>query len=82
MSEWSILKECIEQLVGRVHSMMMTLSQGVPRDWKSANMLSIFKGESKGNLLIYRPVSLTNVVEKCEKAIKESWNTWKDTKFE
>ncbi len=51
----------------------VSLSQGkVPMDWKEANIVLIYKGESKEDPLNYTPVSLTSVVSKmCEK-IKKS----------
>ena len=44
VSNW-ILKECSEQLAGKIHSVVVTsLMQGrVPKDWKRANITRIFK---------------------------------------
>ena len=36
----------------------------IPIDWKSANVVPIFKKDSKGDENNYRPVSLTSIVGK------------------
>ena len=75
VSNW-ILKECRDQLVRRIHCLVsLSLSKGeVPRDWKRANIVPIFKGGSKDNPLNYRPVSLISVVGKiCESVVKNAW---------
>ena len=75
VSNW-VLKECRYQLVEKIHSLIKdSLLQGrVPRDWKRANIVPIYKSGNKENPLNYRPVSLTSVVGKlCEKIIKEEW---------
>ena len=75
ISTW-ILKECREQLADKIHSLVKTsLTQGrVPKDWKRANIVPIYKGGSREDPLNYRPVSLTSVVGKiCEKVIKDAW---------
>ena len=50
----------------------MSLNSGcVPRDWRVANVIPIYKKGSKLNPLNYRPVSLTSVICKClEKLIR------------
>ncbi len=43
----------------------------VPKEWKRAEVVPVYKSENKEELLNYRPVSLTSVVCKmCEKVIK------------
>ena len=71
-----ILRECREQLVDKIHKLIsLSLTKGeLPRDWKRANIVPIYKGGSKENPLNYRPVSLLSVVGKmCEKIVKEKW---------
>ena len=75
ISTW-ILKECREQLAEKIHNLVKTsLEQGrVPKEWKRANIVPIYKGGRREDPLNYRPVSLTSVVGKlCEKVIKEAW---------
>ena len=44
----------------------------LPGDWKSANVVPVFKNGSKGEPINYRPISLTSVVVKVmERIIKE-----------
>ncbi len=46
----------------------------MPKDWKRAEIVPLYKGGSKEDPLNYRPVSLTSVVVKvCEKVIKNRW---------
>lgn len=62
VTRW-IFKECSEQLVEKLHSIMSaSLSEGKVQDWTRANIVPIFKGGKKEDLLSYRP--LTNVVAK------------------
>ena len=71
-----ILKECAEQLVKPVyHIINHSLETGrLPKDWKRANVVPIYKGGEKEDPLNYRPVSLTSVMCKlCEKVIKKRW---------
>lgn len=68
ISNW-ILKECCNQLVDKIHCLIrLSLMQGkIPKDWKRANIVPIFKGGNRENPLNYRPVSLLSVVGKlCE----------------
>ena len=75
VSGWA-LKECREQLeepIWDVINSSLKLGQ-VPREWKRANIVPIYKGGKKTEPLNYRPVSLTSVVGKiCEIVIKEKW---------
>lgn len=46
----------------------------MPKDWKRANIVPIFKGGSRENPLNSRPVSLMSVAGRmCENIIKEAW---------
>ena len=75
ISNW-ILKECCNQLVGKLYSLISrSLLQGkIPKDWKRANIVPIYKGGNKENPLNYRPVSLISVVGKlCERIVKDKW---------
>ena len=53
----------------------MSLDKGIlPRDWKRANIVPIYKGGNRSNPLNYRPVSLTSVLGKmCERVVKDAW---------
>ena len=71
-----MLKECKDQLIEPIWEVInSSLEEGkVPKEWKRANIVPIFKGGRKTEPLNYRPVSLTSVVGKlCEKVIKEKW---------
>ena len=75
LSNW-VLKECKEQLVEPIWEVINTsLIEGrVPREWKRANIMPIYKGGKKTEPMNYRPVSLTSVVGKlCEIIIKNKW---------
>ena len=75
VSNW-ILRECRHQLVDKIQDLLTTsLEQGrVPKDWKRANIVPIYKGGSRENPMNYRPVSLTSVVGKmCERIVKDAW---------
>ncbi|MCP3680519.1 MAG: hypothetical protein GY782_09830, partial [Gammaproteobacteria bacterium] len=71
-----ILRECKEELLLPVHSIIeSSLREGrVPREWKRAHIVPIYKGGNIENPLNYRPVSLTSVMCKiCEGIIKDDW---------
>ena len=75
VSAWT-LRECREQLVEPIWDVINTsLKEGtVPKQWKRANIVPIYKGGKKTEPQNYRPVSLTSVVGKiCEIIIKEKW---------
>ena len=71
-----MLRECKDQLLEPIWEIInSSLEEGrVPKEWKRANIVPIFKGGTKTEPLNYRPVSLTSVVGKlCETVIKEKW---------
>ncbi|XP_050692945.1 uncharacterized protein LOC126983856 [Eriocheir sinensis] len=71
-----MLKECRNELVGPIYDIIRcSIKTGtVPREWKRAEVVPIYKSGKKEEPLNYRPVSLTSVVCKiCEKLIKEQW---------
>ena len=75
VSNW-ILKEYRHQLEDKLHNMIMcSVRKGkIPREWKQATIVPIYKGGSKEDPLNYRPLSGTNVVGKlCERIIRERW---------
>ena len=46
----------------------------IPKEWKIAYIMPLYKNENKEVPLNYRPVSLTSIVCKiCEKVIKKQW---------
>ena len=82
VSNW-ILRECRDQLGDKIHSLVsLSLTQGkVPKDWKRANIVPIYKSGNRKNPLNYRPVSLLSVVGKlCERMVKEAWMTYLEDK--
>merc|ERR1712035_176262 len=63
-------------VVDKIYSLVSaSLATGIlPKDWKRANIVPIYKGGSRGNPLNYRLVSLTSVVGKmCERVVKDEW---------
>ena len=49
----------------------------IPKEWKRADIMSIYKNENKEEPLNYRPVSLTSIVCKiCVKVIKKQWTEY------
>ena len=74
-----ILKECRNQLVVPIYDIIKCsiVTGKVPREWKRADIIPIYKCGNKEDSLNYRPVSLTSVVCKmCEKVIKEQWTEY------
>jgi len=72
----SILKLCKEELVDPIYDIIKcSLERGrVPKEWKRADIVPIYKSGRKEEPLNYRPVSLTSVLCKiCEKLIKKQW---------
>ena len=75
INSW-VLNECREGLEEPLWEIInSSLKEGkVPREWKRANIVPIYKGGNKMEPLNYRPVSLTSVVSKlCETIIKSRW---------
>ena len=71
-----ILKECADQLVKPIYEMVMhsLISGELPIEWKSANIIPIYKGGRKEDPLNYRPISLTSILCKiCEHVIRKRW---------
>ena len=71
-----LLKECGEQMEEPLWDIInSSLREGkVPKEWKRANIVPIYKSGNKVEPLNYRPVSLTSIVGKlCEIIIKERW---------
>ncbi len=58
VTNW-VIKECSQQIAGKLCNLInVSLSQGkVVMDWKQANIVPVYKGGSKEDLLNYRPVS-------------------------
>ena len=75
VSNWT-LKECREELVEPVWDVINTsLMEGtVPKEWKRANIVPIYKEVKETEPFNYRQVSLTCVVgKKFEMVIKERY---------
>ena len=71
-----ILKECREEMEEPIWEIInSSLREGrVPKEWKRANIVPLYKGGNKMEPLNYRPVSLTSVVSKlCETIVKNRW---------
>ena len=71
-----ILKECADQMVEPIFRLIMfSLYTGeLPVEWKSANIVPIYKGGCREDPLNYRPISLTSIVCKiCEHVIRKRW---------
>ena len=69
-----ILKECKNQLIDPIYDLIKCSVQTgkVPKEWKRADIVPIYKSGKKDEPLNYRPVSLTSIVWKiCEKVIKK-----------
>ena len=72
-----VLKECSEELLEPLHNIInCSINTGkVPKEWKRADIVPIYKSGDKQEPLNYRPVSLTSVVCKiCEIIIKKRWS--------
>ena len=56
----------------------------LPKGWKKANVVPIYKGGEKEDPLNYRPVSLTSVMCKLrEKFIKkDGWTSWRKGRYQ
>lgn len=71
-----LLKECKDQLTDAIVDIVGTsLGTGkVPKEWKRAEVIPIYKNDSKMEPLNYRPVSLTSILCKiCEETLKLKW---------
>ncbi len=74
-----ILKECRNQLVEPAYDIIKcSVSTGkVPKEWRRAEVVPIYKSRKKEEPLNYRPVSLTSIVCKIrEKVIKKQWTNF------
>ena len=73
VSNW-VFRECSSQLAEKICDMINTsLEQGkVPKDWKRADIVPIYKNGNRENSLNYRPISLTSIIAKlCERVVKK-----------
>ncbi len=71
-----VLKECSDQLSGPITDIIKcSLNTGrVPKEWKRADIIPLYKSGNKQKPLNYSPVSLTSILCKlCERIIKEQW---------
>ena len=74
-----LLKECKAQLLNPIFDIVETsIRTGmVPKEWKRADIVPIFKNGSRMEPLNYRPVSLTSILCKvCEEVIKAKWSEY------
>ena len=74
-----LLKECKDQLLNPIFDIVQTSLQTgiVPKEWKRADIVPIYKNGSKMEPLNYRPVSLTSILCKvCEEVIKAKWSEY------
>ena len=65
-----ILKECREELIDPIYNILKYSieTREVPKEWKRADVIPIYKGGSKNEPLNYKPISLTRITCKlCEK---------------
>ena len=61
-----LLKMCANEIAG-VYTLLFqaSIDQGrLPSDWKTANMIPVFKKGDRGRMENYRPISLTSVTAK------------------
>ena len=69
----TVLKKCAKSLAIPLSILFRTsyYTCKIPRDWKSANIVPVFKKGCKNNACNYRPISLTSLVMKVyERVIK------------
>ena len=74
-----LLKECKDELIDVILDIVSTsLETGkVPKEWKRAEVIPIYKSGNRTEPLNYRPVSLTSILCKiCEEVIKLKWTEY------
>ena len=74
-----ILKKCRQEMTEPIHDIIeCSIKTGtVPKEWKRANIMPIYKNGNKEEPLNYRPVSLTSIVcTICDKVIKKQWTDY------
>jgi hypothetical protein len=62
----TVLKKCAKSLAIPLSILFRTsyYTCRIPRDWKSANIVPVFKKDCKNNSCNYRPISLTSLIMK------------------
>ena len=77
-----ILKHCSYSLASPLCTLFNTSFKcgEIPDDWKTANVIPLYKKGAKDKVANYRPVSLTSIASKiCEKIVRKSIvNFWTD----
>ena len=74
-----ILKECRQEMAEPFHDIIecSIQTEKVPKEWKRADIMPIYKNGNREEPLHYRPVSLSSIVCKiCEKVIKKQWTQY------
>ena len=73
-----ILKECRQEIAEPIHNIIeCSLKTGkVPKEWKTADIMPIYKNGNKEKPLNYKLVSLTSIVCKICEVIKKQWTEY------
>ena len=78
-----ILKEC-KEMAEPIHDIIECSFKTVkvPKEWKRADILSIYKKKGEKEPLTYIPVSLTSIVCMiCENVIKKQWTEYLERRY-
>ena len=73
-----ILKECRQEMGEPIHDIIecSIKTEKVPKEWKRADIMPIYKNWNKEEQFNFRPVSLSSIVCKICEIIKKQWTDY------